>query len=321
MTIRFVQQWNGYSPDTIVTLAGAEETRLIGLGYAVTDLDGPGNTPLPVTSTTNLSGVIKILMPDGTYVSIPKQSDAGLDFVASGLTLPSSGTIGVASIAAGVAYVSGYRITHAGSVLALGATKDNYIDLDYDGNIVVSQVTVAAGAPAVAANAIRLGKLTTDATSVTARSVRAKDSNGVWMFNDIQSPHSSSNAAGLLVPYGSDVPINFGASTTNFDNDNMHSETVNPNRFTAQRTGVYDINAGVVLPTGGSSQTAIAKIFKNGSSAALGTISANASSTYALRAGGKIHLLAGDYVELLLNWSTSNITTLGQWFNITSVAQ
>lgn len=56
MTIRFVQQWNGYSPDTIVTLAGAEETRLIGLGYAVTDLDGPGNTPLPVTSTTNLTG-------------------------------------------------------------------------------------------------------------------------------------------------------------------------------------------------------------------------------------------------------------------------
>lgn len=58
MTIRFVQQWNGYSPDTIVTLAGAEETRLIGLGYAVTDLDGPGNTPLPVTSTTNLTGGI-----------------------------------------------------------------------------------------------------------------------------------------------------------------------------------------------------------------------------------------------------------------------
>ena len=53
MTIRFVQQWNGYSPDTIVTLAGAEETRLIGLGYAVTDLDGPGNTPLPVLASHN----------------------------------------------------------------------------------------------------------------------------------------------------------------------------------------------------------------------------------------------------------------------------
>ena len=66
MTIRFVQQWNGYSPDTIVTLAGAEETRLIGLGYAVTDLDGPGNTPLPVTSTTNLAGEIDYLRrPNG----------------------------------------------------------------------------------------------------------------------------------------------------------------------------------------------------------------------------------------------------------------
>lgn len=42
MTIRFIQQWNGYAPDQIVSgLGTTEENRLIGLGYASADLDGP----------------------------------------------------------------------------------------------------------------------------------------------------------------------------------------------------------------------------------------------------------------------------------------
>lgn len=42
MTIRFVKYWNGYSPDAIVyNLGSTEEARLVSLGYATTDLDGP----------------------------------------------------------------------------------------------------------------------------------------------------------------------------------------------------------------------------------------------------------------------------------------
>lgn len=53
MAIRFVTAWNGYYADQIVSgLSGAEETRLVGLGYAVTDLDGPGNTPSVVSIKT-----------------------------------------------------------------------------------------------------------------------------------------------------------------------------------------------------------------------------------------------------------------------------
>lgn len=52
MTIRFIKQWNGNAPDSIVTLAGAEETRLINLGFAVSDLDGPQG-PLLVNSEIN----------------------------------------------------------------------------------------------------------------------------------------------------------------------------------------------------------------------------------------------------------------------------
>lgn len=57
MTIRFVTAWNGYHADQIVSgLGSTEESRLIGLGYAVADLDGPGNTPLPVFATKDLTG-------------------------------------------------------------------------------------------------------------------------------------------------------------------------------------------------------------------------------------------------------------------------
>ena len=35
MTIRFLRQWNGYDDQEIVTLSGAEESRLIELGIAV----------------------------------------------------------------------------------------------------------------------------------------------------------------------------------------------------------------------------------------------------------------------------------------------
>ena len=42
MTIRFVNAWNGYYSGQIIDgLSATEENRLIGLGFAVTDLDGP----------------------------------------------------------------------------------------------------------------------------------------------------------------------------------------------------------------------------------------------------------------------------------------
>lgn len=40
MTVRFLMQWNGYSPDAIRTFSDPEETRLVSLGFASFDLDG-----------------------------------------------------------------------------------------------------------------------------------------------------------------------------------------------------------------------------------------------------------------------------------------
>ena len=41
MTIRFIKQWNGHSPDEVnSSLGSTEEARLVGLGFASYDLDG-----------------------------------------------------------------------------------------------------------------------------------------------------------------------------------------------------------------------------------------------------------------------------------------
>lgn len=68
MTIRILQQWNGYSPDQIVSnLSGTEETRLIGLGFATADLDGANDGVLvDAKLTTTPSGGVYIPMPDGS---------------------------------------------------------------------------------------------------------------------------------------------------------------------------------------------------------------------------------------------------------------
>lgn len=62
MTIRFVKYWNGYSPDAIIhNLGSTEEARLVSLGYATTDLDGPGTPEGELARiTTSPSGGVAI---------------------------------------------------------------------------------------------------------------------------------------------------------------------------------------------------------------------------------------------------------------------
>lgn len=70
MAIRFITAWNGYRADQIVDgLGGAEEARLISLKFAVADLDGPDNTPTPVTATKTLTGGVKLMVADGKSIN------------------------------------------------------------------------------------------------------------------------------------------------------------------------------------------------------------------------------------------------------------
>lgn len=237
------------------------------------------------------------------------QSDSGVDYIAYGLLLPSSGsTIGVASISAGVAYVSGCRVPVSGAVLALTPSKDNYVDVGIDRTVVVTPVTIGSGAPARAANSIRIGYVRTDATTVSATpTTRVKDSNGIFMGNT--SPKSYVRVANTT-PYGSggsgvEYDIPFGSSTTLYDNDNLHSETVNNNRFTANSAGVYSIWGGVTLNAAGAGNLWQIRALKNGSSPVLGTIKAMDSQVLTLTFAHTIELAAGDYITVAQKTVTS----------------
>src|SRR5574343_1920767 len=59
MTIRFIKQWNGHSPDEVnSSLGSSEESRLVLLGYASYDLDGAndGTESLVKAKTNPLTG-------------------------------------------------------------------------------------------------------------------------------------------------------------------------------------------------------------------------------------------------------------------------
>lgn len=109
MTIRMLKPFSGYFEGQIVsTLAPAEETRLIGLGFATVDLDGPRENFEAVTANTNpLTGGISIPTPSGapliqtganantviTKYGVPAHTPANW-----GNTCNAIGTIGVTSL-------------------------------------------------------------------------------------------------------------------------------------------------------------------------------------------------------------------------------
>lgn len=237
-------------------------------------------------------------------------ADSMVDHIAFGLALPTSGTIGIAALPSGVAYVSGYRVANVGTVLALAASKDNYVDIDYRNNVVISAVTVGAGAPAKPANSIRLGYITTDATTITATVTGAKDSNGNWMGNRVDRAYARSLTPGAFMSGTGDQAVAFGVNSTKYDNAFMHSETVNTSRFYIPSDGAYYVEGVVILAAAKAAYELWAcKIFKNGASAALGTSTADGYTTLTQRCGGWVDLKQGDYVELMTNFTVSTSIT------------
>jgi hypothetical protein len=89
------------------------------------------------------------------------------DYVVNGL-LPATSTTLSSDVSAGQAYVMGKRIDNAVTSNTYTASVDTYVDVDYNGAYTFSEVVLGAAAPAIAANSIRLAKVVTDATAITA---------------------------------------------------------------------------------------------------------------------------------------------------------
>jgi len=101
------------------------------------------------------------------------------DFVAAGVlpAVPAPVSLSMTT-PTGTAYIQGKRVTPPATARAYTALKDTYVDLSSLGVYTYSEVANGAGAPAVAANSMRLFKAVTNATEVTAvTDLRALDLN------------------------------------------------------------------------------------------------------------------------------------------------
>lgn len=94
---------------------------------------------------------------------------ASCEFVYTGLTTATtSGTL-VGSISAGTAYPQGWYVNKAGSTAkTFTALKWTYVDIDKNGSFTYTEQTIGGTAPSVAANSIRLERVSTDSTQILA---------------------------------------------------------------------------------------------------------------------------------------------------------
>lgn len=95
-------------------------------------------------------------------------NDIFSDFVASGLLVTDDTGLN-ADVAAGVAYINGIRIEHAGEANhAFTASRDTYVDLGDNGVLDYNAVSNGAAAPALAADHIRLARVVTDGSNTSS---------------------------------------------------------------------------------------------------------------------------------------------------------
>lgn len=186
------------------------------------------SSPQSLYAYDSSGNVIGLVSPAGAIIPLSGYvSDIFLDVVISGLTLPTSGASLTATIPSGVAYVAGLRVVKSGESITFTASRDNYVDLSYMGIYTVTTATIGAAAPALIANHIRLGIVTTGAGSITTPTRTGKDSLGNWMFNTVRTPScilggSSTQALSQNNLY---QPCIFGTGLEVFDNNQMHSNT------------------------------------------------------------------------------------------------
>lgn len=83
MTVQFLRAWNGFEQFQFSTLAGAEETRLIGLGICRAPVDE--TSPSPVSAGGNSSGLSAV-----TYDGANKTTGFSAGGVTYAVTYPAN---------------------------------------------------------------------------------------------------------------------------------------------------------------------------------------------------------------------------------------
>lgn len=100
---------------------------------------------------------------------ISRFDDVVEDYVNNGLVVSqTSGLVG--KITLGVAYISGYRVNKSADTTGINfvASKDIYVDMDSSGNFYYNDVPNNTAMPAMVADRIRLARVVTDGSAITA---------------------------------------------------------------------------------------------------------------------------------------------------------
>lgn len=104
------------------------------------------------------------------------------NFVSSGCVWNTvSGLSGTMS--SGTLFINGLMVTVNGVVSnTFNASKDTYIDIDYNGNVYYQAIANGANAPALTANSIRVAKVVTNGSAITSVVQTGVDSNNVQIY-------------------------------------------------------------------------------------------------------------------------------------------
>jgi len=205
-------------------------------------------------------------IPGGASLDAGYQSEGGImqpkdmfaDFVIQGFLTPVvaslTGTMSTAAwpggTASAVAYAGGHRVYKltGDSTLTFTytASKDTYDDIDLSGTITHSAVNNGAGAPAQAANTLRLQKVVTNGTQITSVTQLASTSPTLTVAPTI-------NVGNLLyvdAVNGSDSTGTRGRFEKPFLTVAAALAASSSGDVVIVRPGTYTITSGLTMPTG-----------------------------------------------------------------------
>ncbi len=131
------------------------ETNRVALTNGINSFDGS----LVISGSIPASALTESANPETRW------DEAFNDFVFTGLTIPTSGTL-AATTTLGTAYVFGARVVKDPVAKTYTASKWTFVDLSNTGVYTYSETAISAGEPAVTSNSIRIARVSTDGTTV-----------------------------------------------------------------------------------------------------------------------------------------------------------
>ena len=207
-------------------------------------------------------------------------------------------------------YINGIRYSKTGIPnKTYTASKDTYVFIDTTGTITYTEVEVDATPPALPANSVLVAKVTTGASAITY----IADLRPLTVVSSYLPKAGAYRQDGIIFSNGN-TKLVFDKIEFNIGDGYNASN----GRFTAPRSGFYDVRYTIHANTG-ASERVFPLIFKNGAEFKWGTSTAFNSTESGSIFSNIIYLKANEYIEFYV-WSSGAVSvTTGQWRQYMSI--